>query len=177
MAAYIPNYEQIKHSGHEAVYALSKKTVMIKTGEQAPDFNALNQDGKTISLADFKGKKVILYFYPKDMTPGCTAQACSLRDAEKSLKKAGYVVLGVSADTVKKHRQFADTYELPFDLLSDTDKSIIGLYGVWGKKKFMGREVEGILRTTFIINERGVIERIIDKVTTKTHAEQILEAV
>jgi peroxiredoxin Q/BCP len=136
-----------------------------------------DQEGKTISLSDYKGKKVVLYFYPKDMTPGCTAQACSLRDANKNLKKAGYVVVGVSADTVKKHKQFAETYELPFDLLADTDKSIIGSYGVWGKKKFMGREVEGILRTTFVIDEQGTVERIIDKVTTKTHAEQILQTV
>lgn len=150
---------------------------MIQKGEQAPDFKALNQNGKSISLSDFKGKKVVLYFYPKDMTPGCTAQACSLRDADKALKKEGYVVLGVSADTVKKHKQFADTNELPFDLLADTEKSIIGSYGVWGKKKFMGREVEGILRTTFVIDELGKVERIIDKVTTKTHAAQILETV
>jgi len=146
----------------------------LSEGDQAPLFEGLNQDGKNIRLQDYKGKKVVLYFYPKDMTPGCTAEACSLRDDYGELQSAGYSIIGISADTVKKHKQFADKYELPFDLIADTDKKIIESYGVWGPKKFMGREFDGIIRSTFIIDEKGKIERIIEKVVTKNHGQQIM---
>lgn len=146
----------------------------LKSGEKAPLFSAKNQDGKTVELADFKGKKLVLYFYPKDMTPGCTAQACSLRDNYTTLLEKGFAVLGVSADTEKKHKAFIEKYELPFDLLADTDKKVIEAYGVWGPKKFMGKEFDGIIRTTFVINEKGIIDEVIEKVNTKSHAEQLL---
>lgn len=147
----------------------------LSIGEKAPAFEGLNQDGQLRTLKDFKGKKLALYFYPKDLTPACTSQACSLRDDYKNLTKKGYAIVGVSADSVKKHRNFADKFELPFDLIADTELSIIKAYGVWGLKKFMGREYEGIIRTTFIIDEKGKIEHIISKVNTKEHAAQILE--
>ena len=146
----------------------------LSEGDKAPLFEGLNQDGKNIRLQDYKGKKVVIYFYPKDMTPGCTAEACSLRDDYGELQSAGYYIIGISADTVKKHKQFADKYELPFDLIADTDKKIIESYGVWGPKKFMGREFDGIIRSTFIIDEKGKIERIIEKVVTKNHGQQIM---
>lgn len=153
-----------------------KSAGKLKSGMKAPQFS-FESGGKTIALSDFLGKKVILYFYPKDDTPGCTAQACSLRDDYSSLKKKGYVVIGVSADSEKSHEKFIDKYDLPFLLASDPDKEIIKKYNVWGKKKFMGREYMGIMRTTFIIDEQGKIERIIDKVDTKNHAAQVLEPV
>jgi len=146
----------------------------LKVGDAAPKFNQLNQDGKTISLDDLKGSKVILYFYPKDSTPGCTAQACNLRDNAQVLENKNYIVLGVSADSEKSHQKFISKHELNFDLLADTDKSVINAYGVWGPKQFMGKKFDGIHRTTFIINEKGDIEDIIEKVKTKAHAEQIL---
>ncbi|MFP4557780.1 MAG: thioredoxin-dependent thiol peroxidase [Bacteroidales bacterium] len=146
----------------------------LKQGDKAPQFNGKDHDGNQISLNDFKGKKVVLYFYPKDSTPGCTAQACDLRDNYDMLLSKGYVVIGVSADTEKSHREFIEKHELPFPLIADTDKEIIKLYGVWGPKKFMGRTFDGIHRTTFIINEEGVIEEIIDKVKTKEHSKQIV---
>jgi peroxiredoxin Q/BCP len=146
----------------------------LAVGDKAPAFEGLNQEGEKVTLNDFKGKKLVLYFYPKDMTPACTNQACSLRDDYTNLTKKGYAIVGVSADTVKKHRNFADKYELPFDLIADTELSIINAYGVWGLKKFMGREFDGIIRTTFIIDEKGKIEQIISKVDTKEHAAQIL---
>lgn len=148
---------------------------MLKEGKKAPNILGENQEGKQLSLNDFKGKKVILYFYPKDNTPGCTAQACSLKDNYKKLKKEGFEVVGVSADTKKKHQNFINKFDLPFDLVADVDKKLIESFGVWGPKKFMGREFDGILRTTFIIDENGKIEKVIDKVTTKSHAQQILE--
>lgn len=146
----------------------------LKAGERAPDFKANDQTGKEISLADFKGKKVVLYFYPKDDTPSCTNQACNLRDNYALLKKKGYTVLGVSADEEKKHVKFTKKYDLPFQLLADVDKKIINAYDVWGEKLFMGRIFDGIVRTTFIIDEKGMIERVIKDVKTKTHTEQIL---
>ena len=147
----------------------------LKAGDKAPSFKTTNQDGKEISLEGFKGKKVVLYFYPKDSTPGCTMQACNLRDNYEALQKANYVVLGVSADTEKLHKRFIEKQSIPFDLLMDEDKTIIQAYGVWGLKKFMGREFDGIHRTTFLIDEEGIIEEVIMKVKTKDHTNQILK--
>lgn len=147
----------------------------LKVGDHAPYFEGVDQNGNTISLKDFKGKKVILYFYPKDSTPGCTAEACNLRDFNSELQKKGFEIVGVSADTQKKHANFAEKYELPFSLIADSEKKVIEAYGAWGLKKFMGREYEGIIRKTFVIDEVGKIERVFEKVKTKAHAEQILE--
>lgn len=148
---------------------------MLKEGDKAPDFGVKDQDGRLHQLSDYKGKKIALYFYPKDLTPGCTTQSCNLRDNYTELRKAGFEVIGVSADTEKKHVQFIDKHQLPFTLLADTDKKLINAYGVWGPKKFMGKEFDGINRTTFIIDEQGFIKKVIDKVETKNHAEQILK--
>lgn len=150
-------------------------SVKLKVGDKAPAIKAKDQNGAEITLEQFKGKKVVLYFYPKDNTPGCTNQACNLRDNYSALLKKGYVVIGVSADTEKKHQNFIKKFDLPFPLIADTDMKVINDYGVWGLKKFMGREFMGIIRTTFVINEKGIIERIIDKVVTKDHTAQVLE--
>ncbi len=147
---------------------------VLETGAKAPQFKSNDQNGKSRSLSEFKGKKLVLYFYPKDDTPGCTAEACDLRDNYKKFIKAGYSILGVSPDTEKKHQKFIAKFDLPFDLLADTDHSIALAYGVWGEKSMFGRKYMGILRTTFIINEKGKIEDIISKVDTKNHAGQIL---
>ncbi len=144
-------------------------------GEEAPDFSGLDQRGEAVRLSDFAGRGLVLYFYPKDDTPGCTAQACSLRDGYGKLREKGYEILGVSPDPVVRHGKFTEKYSLPFRLLADPDKSVIRAYGVWGKKKFMGREYEGVLRTTFVIDGAGVIRHIIPKVRTKDHATQVLE--
>jgi peroxiredoxin Q/BCP len=146
----------------------------LKEGDKAPMFEGIDQNGNTIKLADYAGKKVVLYFYPKDDTPGCTAQACNLRDNDRELKEAGYEVIGVSADTPEKHTKFINKYELPFPLVADTEKEIIQAFGVWGPKKFMGKVYDGIHRTTFVINEEGVIDKVIAKVKTKDHTAQIL---
>ena len=146
----------------------------LSEGDKAPDFFGNNQHGNQISLVDFQQKKVILYFYPKDNTPGCTAQACNLTENIKEFKNKGYEILGVSPDNQKSHLKFSEKYNLSFDLIVDDTKSICKLYGVWGKKKFMGREYEGVHRTTFIINEEQKIEKIITKVDTKNHTNQIL---
>lgn len=146
----------------------------LKEGDKAPDFSAPDENGNIISLSDYKGKKLVLYFYPKDLTPGCTMESCNLRDNYKLMQKQGYEILGVSADDEKKHRRFIEKHDLPFHLLADTDKKVINDYGVWGPKKFMGRTFDGIHRTTFVIDENGVIEEVITKVKTKAHAEQIL---
>lgn len=146
----------------------------LKAGDKAPDFTGINEREETVSLNDFKGKKLVLYFYPKDMTPGCTTQSCNLRDNYSILLKQGYEVLGVSADSPKRHQKFIEKYDLPFSLLSDEDHTVLNAYGVWGPKKFMGKEYDGIHRTTFVINEEGVVEEVIEKVKTKVHAEQIL---
>jgi thioredoxin-dependent peroxiredoxin len=147
----------------------------LKTGDKAPDFTAKDQDGKQISLSDYKGKKVILYFYPKDNTPGCTAQACNLRDNKEVLEKEGYTVLGVSTDDEASHKDFSSKYSLPFSLVADTDKSINEKYGVWVEKERDGKKFMGTARTTFIIDENGMITKIIDKVETKDHSSQILK--
>jgi len=140
-----------------------------------PEFTATDQDGNSVSLSDYKGKKLVVFFYPKANTPGCTAEACNLRDHYKELQDAGYSLLGVSADSQKKQSNFRDKYEFPFPLLADEDRSVIETFGVWGPKKFMGREYDGIHRKTFIIDGAGTVERVIDKVKTKDHAAQILE--
>lgn len=149
--------------------------ITLKVGDQAPDIKATIQDGSSFKLSNLKGSKVILYFYPKDNTPGCTKQACNLRDNYNVLLEKGYKVYGVSADSAAKHIKFIDKYDLPFDLLVDEEMAIINNYGVWGPKKFMGKEYDGINRTTFVIDEEGKIEEIITKVKTKEHAEQILK--
>jgi peroxiredoxin Q/BCP len=147
----------------------------LKIGDKAPDFKANDQNGTPVSLKNFKGKKVVLYFYPKDDTPGCTAQACNLRDNYSILMDKDIVVLGVSVDDVKKHKKFEDKYQLPFTLIADTEKTIVADYGLWGEKKFMGKTYMGTSRVTFLIDEKGKIVHIIDKVDTKNHTAQILE--
>lgn len=146
----------------------------LKSGDKAPEFSAKDQDGNPITLSDFKGKKLVLFFYPKASTPGCTAQACNLRDNWEFFQKKGYEIVGVSADSEKRQQNFKNKYELPFPLLADEDKEVINAYGVWGPKKFMGKEYDGINRTTFVIDENGVIEDVIGKVKTKEHSAQIL---
>ena len=148
----------------------------LKIGDKAPLFTGTDQDGKSISLSDFRGRKVILYFYPKDNTPGCTAEAYSLRDGRAELQRMGFEVIGVSPDSVKSHQGFIAKHGLNFPLIADADKSIAAAYGVWGEKKFMGRTYMGILRTTFVIGPDGTIEKIFDKVNTKDHFKQIVEA-
>ncbi len=148
----------------------------LKEGDQAPEFSAPNEKGATMRLSDYQGKKLVLYFYPKDDTPGCTAEACSLRDSYAQFQARGYEILGVSPDSAKKHQKFQDKYTLPFSLLADEDHAVSSAYGVWGPKKFMGRTYDGIHRTTFVIDEKGAIERIITKVDTEAHAGQLLDA-
>ncbi len=148
---------------------------ILNAGTIAPDFTATDQNGETITLSGYQGKKVVLYFYPKDNTPTCTVQACNLRDNVSLLQKRKIVVIGVSTDTEKSHKKFEQKFNLPFPLVADTEKQIAMAYGVWGPKKFMGREYEGVHRTTFLINEKGIIEHVITKVNSKDHANQILE--
>lgn len=146
----------------------------VKNGQLAPDFAGKDQDGNTVSLSQFKGKKVVLYFYPKDDTPGCTAEACSLRDNYDSLTQAGFTILGVSADDQQSHKDFKSKYNLPFTLIADTDKTIANKYGVWVEKERDGQKFMGMARTTFIIDEKGTVVGRIDKVDTKEHAKQVL---
>jgi len=147
----------------------------LEKGDKAPDFQGVDQDGKSISLSDFSGKKLVLYFYPKDNTPGCTAESCDLRDNYELLQKQGYDVVGISSDGEKSHRKFIDKYELPFRLIADEDKSIHEQFGTWGEKSMYGRKYMGTFRTTFIIDEKGIIEEVITKVKTKVHTSQILK--
>lgn len=147
----------------------------LKEGDPAPGFAAPNEKGQTVNLSDYRGKKLVLYFYPKDDTPGCTAESCSLRDSYGAFQAKGYEILGVSPDSVKKHVKFQEKYKLPFNLLADEDHAVALAYGVWGPKKFMGRSYDGIHRTTFVIDENGNIERIVTKVDTEKHAGQLLE--
>ena len=149
----------------------------LKVGDKAPAIEAVDHNGRKISLEEYKGSKVILYFYPKDDTPGCTAEACNLRDNYNMLLEKGFKIIGVSADNATSHLKFAGKYFLPFPLIPDTEKVIINAYGVWGKKKFMGREYDGINRMTFVISEDGHILKIFDKVQTKDHTDQILAEV
>ena len=147
----------------------------LQIGDTAPNFQSLDEAGNSISLADYKGKKLVLFFYPKASTPGCTVEACNLSDNYSRFTSLGYDVLGVSADSAKKQSNFKEKYNFPYPLLADEDKSVIRAFGVWGPKKFMGKEYEGIHRTTFIIDEQGIIEDIILKVKTKEHTSQILK--
>jgi len=147
--------------------------VQLKEGVKAPQFKGIDQNGNKITLDDFKGKKLILYFYPKDNTPGCTAEACNLRDNYETLLKSGYAIVGVSPDTEKSHKGFAGKYSLPFPLIADTAKEILNDYGVWGEKQMYGKSYFGVIRTTFIIDEKGFIEKVITKVDTSGHTEQI----
>lgn len=149
---------------------------MAKEGDKAPNFKGRNQDGKSIKLGDFKGKKLALYFYPKDDTPGCTKQACSLRDGFADLKKVGIAVVGVSIDDERSHRKFIDKYELPFELIADTDKKIVEDYGVWGEKSMYGKKYMGTHRKTFLIDEKGKIVKVFDKVKVAEHADEVLAA-
>ncbi len=148
---------------------------MLQVGDKAPNFEAIDQHGKTVKLTDFSGKKLVVFFYPKASTPGCTVEACNLRDNYQTFLAQNYEVIGVSADTVKRQFNFANKQELPFSLLADEDKKVIEAFGVWGPKKFMGKEYDGIHRTTFVIDEQGVIEEVIAKVKTKEHTSQILK--
>lgn len=149
---------------------------MISVGDKAPELLGLNEKGEEIRLSQYKGKKVVIYFYPKDSTPGCTSQACNLRDNYSELRKAGYEVIGVSIDNEKSHLRFIEKNNLPFTLIADTDKKLVEEFGVWGEKKLYGRSYMGTFRTTFLINEEGIVERIITpkEVNTKDHATQIL---
>ena len=149
--------------------------ITLKPGDIAPDFESKDQDGHTIKLSDYKGKKVVLYFYPKDNTPGCTAESCNLRDNYEALQAQGYEVLGVSGDGEKSHQKFIAKYELPFKLIADEDKSVHEAFGTWGEKKMYGKTYMGTLRTTFLIDEEGKIEEVIEKVKTKDHTAQILK--
>ncbi len=146
----------------------------LNIGDKAPEIKAVDQNGNQITLDQYRGKKLVLYFYPKDMTPGCTAQSCNLSDNYTLLQKNGYDVIGVSCDSIKRHQKFIEKYTLPFNLISDEDQKVVNDYGVWQLKKFMGREYMGIVRTTFIIDENGKIEEIIEKVNTKEHTNQII---
>ena len=147
----------------------------LQKGDQAPSFSGVDQDGKTHQLADYAGKKLVVFFYPKANTPGCTAEACDLRDNYARFEAQNYALLGVSADSAKAQAKFKDKYEFPFPLLADEDKAVIQAFGVWGPKKFMGKEFMGIVRTTFVFDENGICNQVIDKVKTKDHAAQILE--
>ncbi len=146
----------------------------LKEGEKAPRFTGIDQNGKSISLSDFSGKPLILFFYPKDMTPGCTAEACNLRDNYSELKKQGFEILGVSPDNISRHQKFIEKYELPFPLIADEEKKILQDYDVWGEKKMYGRSYMGVYRTTFVIDEEGNIKKIFSKVKTNDHTAQIL---
>lgn len=147
----------------------------LQTGDLAPDFSGSNQNGETVSLKDYRGKKVVLYFYPEDDTPGCTAQACNLRDNFSLLKEQGFEIIGISPNEKESHRKFADKYQLPFTLVADPERKIVDAYGVWGEKNLYGRKYEGLLRTTFVLDETGVIKKIFKRPNTKLHAEEILK--
>ena len=146
----------------------------LKIGDKVPDFTVNDQDGNAVSLSNYAGKKLIVFFYPKASTPGCTAEACNLRDNYAELQSQGFELLGVSADSEKRQTNFRNKYEFPFPLLADENKEVIEAFGVWGEKKFMGRVYDGIHRKTFLVNENGVVDHVIDKVKTKDHAAQIL---
>ncbi len=151
------------------------KSTKLKPGEPAPAFSAFDQDGNIVTLDQFRGKKLVLYFYPKDNTPGCTAEACDLRDNYDRFLSEGYEILGVSADNEKSHQRFISKFDLPFNLISDVDKKVLNLYNAWGEKKLYGKTFLGVARKTFIISEEGIIEKIIEKVQTKVHSSQIFE--
>ncbi|WP_190808576.1 thioredoxin-dependent thiol peroxidase [Flagellimonas sp. S3867] len=146
----------------------------LKVGDKVPEFSSIDQDGNTINLTDYQGKKLVVFFYPRANTPGCILEACNLRDNYEELQKQGFELLGVSADSQKKQSNFKNKYNFQFPLLADEDHTVLNIFGVWGPKKFMGREFDGIHRTTFVIDEKGVVENVIAKVKTKDHAQQIL---
>ena len=146
----------------------------LKIGDNAPDFNLLDEDENNRSLFNYKGKWILLYFYPKDDTPGCTKEACEIRDNFKEFKRLDVIVIGVSIDSVKSHKSFVEKYNLPFTLLSDENKEVVNLYGVWGKKKFMGKEYDGTFRTSFLINPKGKIEKIYENVKPAKHSKEVL---
>ena len=148
---------------------------MLKIGDKIPNINLISHNAETVNLEDFKGKKIILFFYPRANTPGCTSQSCNLNDNYSRLQNQGYEVIGVSPDTVEKQRKFSEKYNFKYTLIADDSKELINAFGVWGKKKFRGKEYYGVLRTTFLINEEGIIDKVIEKVKTKEHADQILE--
>ena len=150
--------------------------ITLKVGDKAPDFSANDENGNTKSLSDYSGKKLVLYFYPKDMTPGCTAESCNLSENYEALLKSGFEVLGVSPDSEVRHQKFIAKYSFPFSLLADEEKEVIQAFGVWGPKKFMGREYDGVHRITFVIDEKGIIEQIYTKVKTKDHYNQIMDS-
>ena len=150
--------------------------ITLSEGDKAPSFRSTDQNGKPVSLSDFKGKKVVLYFYPEDDTPTCTVEACNLRDNYSLLKQKGMVILGVSPDDEKKHKKFEQKFDLPFTLIADSDKKIIDKYGVWGEKNLYGRKYMGLHRTTFLIDEKGIIKKIFKKPRSKMHSEEILNA-
>ncbi len=152
-------------------------TIILKSGDKAPEFNSIDHNGAQIKLSDFKGKRLILYFYPKDNTSGCTDEACSLRDGYEKLVNLGYAVIGVSPDSEKSHQSFIKKFDLPFSLIADKNQEVATLYGTWGEKKMYGRSYMGILRTTFLIDEKGIITHVISKVNTGDHFNQILEIV
>lgn len=152
-------------------------TISLKSGDKAPEFASVDQNGKQLKLSDYKGKKLILYFYPKDNTSGCTAEACSLREGYEQLANLGFEVVGVSPDSKKSHQGFIKKYALPFRLIADTNQSVANLFGVWGEKKMYGRSYMGILRTTFIIDEKGIVSHVVTKVNTGDHVGQILELI
>ena len=148
---------------------------MLAKGDNAPDFKLLDQEGKLHKLADYKGKYIVLYFYPKDMTPGCTKEACNFRDDFSKYKKNNIVILGISCDNINLHKKFAEKHDLPFTLLADTNKEVVKAYGAWGKKKFLGREYEGINRITYLIDKKGKIIKVFPKVKVEEHSNEILE--
>ncbi len=147
----------------------------LKVGDKVPEFSAKDQDNNTISLSDYKDKKLVVFFYPKASTPGCTVEACNLRDNYKELQGLGYELIGVSSDSQKRQLNFKNKYDFPFPLLADEDHTVINIFGVWGLKKFMGKEYDGIHRKTFVLDGNGVVIKVIDKVKTKDHAQQLLE--
>ena len=147
----------------------------LKVGDKVPNFKSIDQDGNTVQLSDYQGRKLVVFFYPKASTPGCTVEACNLRDNFELLKEKGFELIGVSADNQKRQTNFKNKYNFPFPLIADENKEVINAFGVWGLKKFMGREYDGIHRKTFLIDEKGFVTRVIDKVKTMSHASQILE--
>ena len=149
---------------------------MLAEGKKAPAFKGVDQNGKPVSMASYKGKKLVMYFYPKDSTPTCTVQACNIRDNFAALKKAGIEIIGISADDTKSHKKFEEKHQLPFTIIADTERTIIDAFGVWGEKQLYGKKYMGLLRTTFLINEKGAIVKVIAKPKSKQHAEEILEA-
>ena len=171
------NFQIISKSSNHQIFKLNLMATHLKAGDKAPTFTGKDQNGNKISLADYKGKKIVLYFYPEDDTPACTTQACNIRDNYSLLKKKGITILGISPDDIEKHQKFIDKYNLPFPLLADPEMKIIHKYGVWGEKNLYGRKYMGIHRNTFVINEDGTIVKVFLKPRNKAHVEEILKAI